>query len=282
MRGNVATAQPLSGVRRNAFALRLVSAAVLVPLATAAVWAGSPYFTILVALAAGTMGWEWGRLTFGPANRAASFTLIGTETVAVLLAGFALWKGAVLVLGIGTVVVTVLAIRDLPARAPWIALGLVWIGSGSVAALWLRAAPDWGRFTLLWLFALVWASDSGAYVVGKGLGGPLLAPHISPGKTWSGALGGLLAAALVGAVTEKQLGLPLLSGVLWASLALSVVGQAGDLLESLAKRRFGVKDASGLIPGHGGFLDRLDAMLAVLLFVAGISLATRTPPLNWP
>ncbi|HUK06949.1 MAG TPA: phosphatidate cytidylyltransferase [Stellaceae bacterium] len=282
MRASGATAQPLAGARPNAFALRLASAALLAPLAIAAVWAGSPYFTILVTLAAGIMGWEWGRLTFGPGNRAARLTLIGTEIVAVALGGFALWMGALLGLAIGSAVVTALALRDLRARAAWAALGIVWIGGGSIAALWLRTIPNAGAITVLWLFALVWASDSGAYVVGKGVGGPLLAPRVSPGKTWSGAVGGLAAAALVGAVAEKLMGLPLLSGVLWTSVTLSVVGQAGDLVESLAKRHFGVKDASGLIPGHGGFLDRLDAMLAVLVVVAGVSLATRTPPLNWP
>jgi phosphatidate cytidylyltransferase len=142
--------------------------------------------------------------------------------------------------------------------------------------------PGSGRNTLLWLFAVVWASDSAAYLVGKTLGGPLLAARLSPGKTWSGAFGGLAGAALVGAATEKLLGIPLLSAVLWASVVLSVVAQAGDLLESLAKRRFGVKDTSGLIPGHGGFLDRLDALLAVLLVVAGVSLITRISPLDGP
>ena len=281
MRASVATAHPLAGGRRNPIVLRLISAAVLAPLALGALWLGNPYFTILVVVAAGIMGWELARLTLLRPGTA-GIALIATAVAATALAGLTHWNFALLALAVGAATVAALAIGNTASRAAWAALGLIWIASGSLAALWLRELPGSGRNTLLWLFAVVWASDSAAYLVGKTLGGPLLAARLSPGKTWSGAFGGLAGAALVGAATEKLLGIPLLSAVLWASVVLSVVAQAGDLLESLAKRRFGVKDTSGLIPGHGGFLDRLDALLAVLLVVAGASLITRISPLDWP
>jgi phosphatidate cytidylyltransferase len=261
--------------------LRLISAAVLAPLALGALWLGAPYFTILVVVAAGIMGWELARLTLLRPG-AAGIALIATAIAVTALAGLAYWNFALLALAGGTVTVAALALSNSASRAAWAALGLIWIASGSLAALWLRELPGSGRNTLLWLFAVVWASDSAAYLVGKTLGGPLLAARLSPGKTWSGAFGGLAGAGMVGAATEKLLGIPLLSAVLWASVVLSVVSQAGDLLESLAKRRFGVKDTSGLIPGHGGFLDRLDALLAVLLVIAGANLITRISPLDWP
>jgi phosphatidate cytidylyltransferase len=108
-----------------------------------------------------------------------------------------------------------------------------------------------------------------------------LAPRWSPKKTWSGALAGLIAAGLVGAITANILGISMLSPLSWISMALSVAAQLGDLAESAAKRRFGVKDASGLIPGHGGLLDRLDGLLAGLAATAILSLARGASPVMW-
>jgi phosphatidate cytidylyltransferase len=281
-RASVATAPPLDAAKRGSLALRLVSAVLLAPPVLGAVWVGAPYFPILVTLAAGLMGWEWSRLSLGPRIGAAGAVLIATAVAAVGLAGAEAWRWALIVLAVGAIVVGALALPRARISAPWAALGLVWIALASIAAIWVRADAHAGRANLLWLFALVWSTDSAAYFVGKGVGGPRLAPRFSPGKTWSGALGGLLAAGLVGVATERLVGLPLISMVFWTSLGLSAVAQAGDLLESAAKRHFGAKDSSGLIPGHGGFLDRLDAMLAVLLLVGLWSALTGAAPLKWP
>ena len=163
----------------------------------------------------------------------------------------------------------------------WASIGTLWIGTASAALLWLAADPLTGRATLLWLFALVWATDSAAYAVGRWVGGPRLAPRWSPKKTWSGALGGIAAAGLVGAITAKILGISMLSPVSWVSMGLSVAVLFGDLAESAAKRRFGVKDTSGLIPGHGGLLDRLDGMLAALAAAAALALVRGASPVVW-
>jgi phosphatidate cytidylyltransferase len=142
--------------------------------------------------------------------------------------------------------------------------GSVYILLAATALTWLRFAALVGRDNVLFLLLLVWSSDIGAYAAGRAVGGPKLAPRISPGKTVSGAIGGLLAAVLVGVAAATMASTPPLRAGIVAGM-LGLVAQAGDLLESFAKRRFGVKDSGRLIPGHGGLLDRLDALLAVAL-----------------
>lgn len=137
-----------------------------------------------------------------------------------------------------------------------------------VALLWLRHQPASGRETILWVLACIWATDIGAYFVGRTAGGAKLAPSISPGKTWSGLIGGMAWAAVASAGVGYAFGLGETVHLALAGAALAIVGQAGDLLESAAKRRAGVKDSGRLIPGHGGLLDRIDGLMAVLVAVA--------------
>jgi len=148
-----------------------------------------------------------------------------------------------------------------------------------VALLWLRHQPAFGRETILWVLICIWATDIGAYFVGRTAGGARLAPRISPGKTWSGLIGGMAWAAVASAATGYAFGLGETVHLAIAGAVLAVVGQAGDLLESAAKRRAGVKDSGRLIPGHGGLLDRIDGLMAVLVAVAIARLVAGTP---WP
>lgn len=141
-----------------------------------------------------------------------------------------------------------------------------------VALLWLRHQPGSGRETILWVLACIWATDIGAYFVGRTAGGAKLAPSISPGKTWSGLIGGMAWAAVASALVGYAFGLGETMHLAIAGAALAIVGQAGDLLESAAKRRAGVKDSGRLIPGHGGLLDRIDGLMAVLVAVAAARL----------
>ncbi|HEY6434059.1 MAG TPA: phosphatidate cytidylyltransferase [Acetobacteraceae bacterium] len=143
----------------------------------------------------------------------------------------------------------------------WLVAGLVWIWISILALVVLRADPIVGRANLIFVLLVVWATDIGAYLAGRTIGGTKLAPRISPGKTWAGAAGGLVAALLVGLVAS---GPAAFGRAALVAAGLSVVGQAGDLAESAVKRRFGVKDSGNLIPGHGGLLDRLDAALAAI------------------
>jgi phosphatidate cytidylyltransferase len=147
-------------------------------------------------------------------------------------------------------------------------LAILYALAGVVALLWLRHQPSTGRETVLWIVACVIAADTGAYVLGSLAGGLKLAPSISPSKTWSGLIGGMCWAAVVSALIGLVFRLGETIPLALIGVGIAVIDQLGDLLESAAKRRAGVKDSGNLIPGHGGLLDRVDGLLAVLVVVA--------------
>lgn len=271
---------PLAGrdARRNWADLRtrVLSALVLGPLALLCIWRGGAPWDALVMLAAAGMGWEWAALCGAPPARVPGGLVPGFAGAAALSA--ALWGGrdGMLALAAG-VVVTLFAASFGAAvrRRATLAAGIPYVGLGAVALVVLRADPGTGLGNVLFVILVVWASDIGAYAVGRMVGGPKLAPSISPGKTRSGAVGGLLAAMLVGVLVGAVAGRAAGAWWLHAGLAAALLGiaaQAGDLLESWAKRRFGVKDSGRLIPGHGGLLDRLDGVLAAAPVAAALSL----------
>lgn len=165
-------------------------------------------------------------------------------------------------------------------RRPTLLLsGVAYLTLVTLSLLSLRHQPETGLQGVLWLFATVWATDIFAYVAGRTLGGPRLAPRLSPNKTWSGALGGLAAAVIVGACTAWFFTGGSVIGLAIAGGLLSVVSQVGDLAESAVKRYVGVKDSGQLIPGHGGLLDRVDALMAASVAMAAIRLAGDA---RWP
>ena len=148
----------------------------------------------------------------------------------------------------------------------------VYVLAAVVALLWLRHQPEMGRETVIWMLACTWATDIGAYFVGASAGGPKLAPRISPSKTWSGLIGGMAWAAVASAATGLAFGLGSTFSLAAIGAVLAIVAQLCDLAESALKRSAGVKDSGGLIPGHGGLLDRVDGLLAVLVMVALVRL----------
>ena len=253
---------------------RTLSAVVLAPLVLLAIWFGGWWFAALVVLAAGLMGWEWARLCNGGQFGWRGAALVVTLVAAVVVFLLAPDVPALAVLLGGAVVATSLNRDSRPASDPalrsrraatqfFLLIGTAYIGFACLAFLWLRNVPPGGRDLVFWILAVVWATDIGAYFAGRGIGGPRLAPRISPNKTWAGLIGGALAAGLVGVVAAGLIGrdtLLLVAG----GIVLAVIAQGGDLLESWCKRRFGVKDSSHIIPGHGGILDRVDGLLAVL------------------
>jgi phosphatidate cytidylyltransferase len=255
--------------RRSAWSdlrVRVLSASLLAPVGLVCIWFGGWAWAVLVALAGVGMGREWAGMCRVPIASAQGLTVPGAVLLAVLAVALGRPDLGLILVMVGWITVRV------GARSRVLAAGVPYVGLGAIALVWLRADPAVGLGNVLFVILLVWSSDIGAYVVGRLVGGRKLAPRISPGKTWSGAVGGLVAAMVAGAAVCLVLGGP----VWWAALVagvLGVVSQAGDLLESAVKRHFGVKDSGGLIPGHGGLLDRLDGMLAAAPVAGLIALA---------
>jgi len=266
---------------RGSLGLRTLSALVLAPIAIAIAWFGWPWLPIVTAMAGAGMAWEWARLCRAGRLGASGVVLIGAVLGAVAAAAAAEIALAIGVSLAGAAVVFWMARREPGGAAQWLALGALWVALPCVLLLWLAQMDGAGRVTVLWIFAVVWATDIGAYAIGRRVGGPRLAPHWSPGKTWAGLIGGASCAALAGWGTAGILGISAALPLVLASAGLAIVEQFGDLAESVAKRRFGVKDSSGLIPGHGGLLDRLDGLLAVIPAVALLTLIDGGSVLTW-
>ncbi len=251
---------------------RVLSALALAPPAVAAAWFGWPWLPLLTALAGVGMAWEWARLCRAGAVGMSGLVLIAGVLAAIATAAAGRIGDAIAVSAAGTAVVFAVARGERGGDPLWLAAGALWLAVPCVLLLWLARATGGGRPAVLWIFAIVWATDIGAYAAGRRIGGPRLAPRWSPQKTWAGLLGGALCAALAGWATAGLVGASSALPLVLASAGLALVEQFGDLAESVAKRRFGVKDTSGLIPGHGGLLDRLDGLLAVVPAAAAISL----------
>jgi phosphatidate cytidylyltransferase len=247
---------------RSAFRLRVLSALALVPVALGVVVAGGWIYAGFVALLAILMALEWRRLSearYGaPYGRLAGGLALGVALVATILAALGWPREAVASVALGLV----LALAR--TRAPgslWAGIGVALVALPAVALVWLRSIPEVGLDLLLWLLIVVWTTDTAAYLVGQSVGGPRLAPSISPGKTWSGLGGGVLGASLASAITAWALGYERLVQFAGVGAVFAVLAQLGDLTESALKRRAGVKDSGSLIPGHGGVLDRVDGLL---------------------
>ena len=242
---------------------RVAAAVAMGSLALATAWIGGFIFAVFWWFASIVVLWEWQRLVGG--GRLAERVAVGSLTLA--LAALSALHNSIL----GSIVVLVLgavAIGWLTGRrdAIWAAAGAIYAGALVASAVLLRISPGFGLASILWLFAVVWGTDIAAYFAGRMIGGPKLWPSVSPGKTWSGAIVGAFAGALLGLMLSAWTNR--LPALFWLGLATAIVSELGDLFESALKRRFGVKDSSGLIPGHGGLMDRLDAFVAASLFAA--------------
>jgi phosphatidate cytidylyltransferase len=262
---------------------RILSALVLAPLAIAAAWlpssshptAGAWVFGIFWLIAAVAVWWEWTTLVSGPGNRL--LFLLGSSALVLALAvaefSTARMRIPMLIIALGTLAAAVFAHAE---RRIWVAAGMLYAGALLTAPIILRRDPELGFVAILFLFALVWASDVAGYFAGRTFGGPKLAPRISPNKTWSGAIGGVVGAMLAGGAVAAWAGIDNLLAIALVAFGLSAAAQAGDLFESAIKRRFGAKDASHLIPGHGGVMDRLDGFLvaAAVAMALGVTRAS--------
>jgi phosphatidate cytidylyltransferase len=243
--------------------VRIGAALVLAPTAVAIAYAGGWLWSALVTLAAVGLYVEW-LMIVGAARPTRA---VASGVIALALAGFCLAAGridwAVAALVLGFVVVDLTS----PVRRGWTAAGYVYAAAAEIASVVVRLDQAYGFLALILILLVVWVTDIGGYFAGRGIGGPKLWPRVSPKKTWAGAIGGF-AASLVVASGFAVLGLGKTVPMLLVGAALSVVSQLGDLFESAVKRRFGVKDSSHLIPGHGGLMDRLDGLVAAIVVAA--------------
>lgn len=250
--------------RRSDLATRAIAGLAMIVIALLALYLGGVVFWLLASAAALLMAAEWAGLM-----RASRFAIVAS----LIALGFALVVASPLVDGAGEAALALLVALAIGiaamGRSMRLGAGLLYAGLPTFALLLLRAGPQ-GLAMTLWTLAIVWATDIGAYFSGRAIGGPKLAPALSPNKTWAGLGGGVVAALIVGAIITLVFHLPRPLLVLGAPLA--VLAQIGDLFESWLKRRAGVKDSGRLLPGHGGALDRLDGVVPVAV-VMGLAAA---------
>lgn len=234
---------------------RLGVALALIGLAFAALWFGGVFFWLLLAVAGLLMLSEWADLS-GAGAREKRLAQYALSVPLAILAPIAAGPGF---FALGLLVGAFFFVAAV-TRSPRLAAGIFYVGL-PVMALALLRAQEQGLLLTLWAMALVWASDSGAYFAGRAIGGPKLAPAISPNKTWAGFIGGAIAATLFAFALVAGYELPI--ALAFATPLLAALSQAGDLYESHLKRRAGVKDSGTLLPGHGGLMDRLDGLVVV-------------------
>ncbi len=246
---------------------RVAAAVGMGSVALAVAWVGGFVFAAFWWLASIVVLWEWQRLVGG--GRLIERVAVGALTLALAalsaLHNSILGVAAALILGAG-------AVGWIAGRGQglWAAGGVLYAGALVASVGLLRVSPSFGMAAILWLFAVVWGADIAAYFGGRLIGGPKLWPSVSPGKTWAGAIVGAFAGAVLGLVLAAWTNR--LAALFWLGLATAIVSELGDLFESALKRRFGVKDSSGLIPGHGGLMDRLDAFTSASFFAAVVAI----------
>jgi phosphatidate cytidylyltransferase len=258
-------AAPAAAVERGSRNLltRVAAALVLAPTAIAIAWAGGWFWSVLVTIAAIGLYVEW-LMVIGAAQ---ATRIVAAGTIALAVGGLCLALGrlelSLCVLAIGLVGVALLS----TASRGWAATGFCYAAAAEIASVLVRLDAAAGFAALIMVLLIVWVTDIGGYFAGRGIGGPKLWPRVSPKKTWAGAIGGFIASLAIAAVFAG-FGFGKMGPLLLLGAVLSIASQLGDLFESAVKRRFGVKDSSQIIPGHGGLLDRLDGFVAAIVLAA--------------
>ncbi|WP_026261664.1 phosphatidate cytidylyltransferase [Kiloniella laminariae] len=267
--------QPKPDKKNSDLAIRALSAIVLGPPVLAAVYLGSPFSDILIFACAGILAWEWAMLCGRKVVGINGTVLIGSVLAVTALGVFGYYSAATWAIPVAASCMLLQSLSVSSKTEPrqenntlWLITGLIYISLGCLALLWIRNNPSGnGFFMLLWVLLVVWATDIGAYFTGRKIGGPKIAPRISPKKTWSGLVGGMIFAALVSLFCSFWQESSNAVFLMMSGAVLAVVAQVGDFFESHIKRKFDAKDSSNLIPGHGGLFDRVDGLVSCAIFV---------------
>ena len=233
---------------------RLFWGAIMAAIALGAAFVGGWIGAVAAALLVAIIGWEWTRMTVSELPLA-TVLVAGPAVAAALLAQADLPVVAIAIVAAGAIGAGAFL------KSGWAAAGVVYAAALGISLVALRKDPELGLEALLFVFVVVWASDIAAFWAGRGFGGPKLWPRVSPKKTWSGFAGGVIAGVACGIIVAVLAKLPVNLTLIAIALLLSVASVAGDLFESAVKRRFNRKDASNIIPGHGGLMDRVDGLL---------------------
>lgn len=250
------------------FRMRVISGLGMAAVVALFTFSGVMAFSILVVVVALLLSWEWGRLVHGREADVVVAIHVGSAGAAAVLAALGFVGLGLLTLPIGAILAMLLS---LGRNSVFAALGVFYAGLPAVAMIWLRSDATLGMLAVIFVIVIVIASDTFGFLFGRVLGGPRLWPRLSPNKTWAGLIGALVASSIIGALF--WFAVPEASAVRLAAtgVVLSLAAQGGDLAESAVKRRFGAKDSSSLIPGHGGVMDRVDGLVAA---AAVVGLAT--------
>jgi phosphatidate cytidylyltransferase len=258
-------------------AIRVASGTVLVPTVLAAIWVGGWAMVLLVSVAACLLAREWAEMSADRVRRRVMIIISLAVIIPVVAAHYDQMLLAWGLAGLGAVSAALAAKGAVERRAD-AAYGVIYIAAPSIALIWLAQTPEGKAWTLL-LFLTTWFADIGAYAVGNIVKGPKLWPRFSPNKTWSGFFGGLACGTIAAIMVWEfsNIALSAAAAVLMGLLS-ALATMAGDLWESVLKRRFGVKDSGDLIPGHGGLLDRVDGLMFAVLVVCAARLIVQ---LGW-
>ena len=262
---------PVKSANWSDLGTRTVSAMILIPAVIACAWFGGLWFKGFVLLLAGLIAHEWVSIVH-PKNLAQYALHMASALCGAILPdlyGPPIGLLAILALAL----ISALLVRFGNAvSSKWSYLGICYVGFPALAFTLLRNDPEFGFAAILWIFLIVWAADSLAYFAGRTIGGPKLAPLISPKKTWAGLGGAVAGSTLVSSIFAHTFQLNSILALAILAGCLAVVEQAGDLFESSLKRFHGVKDSGALIPGHGGVIDRVDGLIVVAVAAALIGL----------
>lgn len=258
---------PAASAKWADLGIRALSAIILIPAVLADVWAGGIWFHLFVALIGILMAQEWVTIVHRQSSLQFALHAAGAMCGALLPLDVGL-AGALIAIAILTLLSALVAWREQPGGPAWRYLGLPYVSLPPIALVVLRDDASYGTAAILLVMMMVWFADTMAYFAGRIIGGPKLAPRLSPKKTWAG-LGGAMAGSAVAALALGwALNLPALGLLVLVAALLAIVEQGGDLFKSAMKRHYGVKDSGNLIPGHGGVIDRVDGLVAVAMAAA--------------